>query len=309
MSSPTIVIPSKQNGWILEAIARDLAKKTKGHILEMPSSRREIILQIKLLLHLKSENYIFLHQNLFLNMYSRSTKVKNAKSIVLFTHQSSFTKEDLLKLSNLKYASKIIVNAGETKKFLISVLGQDYGKQIVVKIGGADLSFFSNFRLERSTKKVIIVSNFTARKRPDLIVRTVTTNPDYKFLLHGRGWFGTSPYNKLIKLANFEYREFNFADANELFNLSYVYLSLSDIEGGPMPALEALKAGCRVILTDTGLARDLKKISASIHILPVSPSEAQVSNALRLSTHMPPPEEDIYEYISYEKFLNEFISL
>jgi glycosyltransferase involved in cell wall biosynthesis len=153
---------------------------------------------------------------------------------------------------------------------------------------------------------VIFVSRLTGRKRPDLVLRTVKENPEYFFFLHGKNWLGSIFLDELLMLPNFKYMEFNFQKANEIYNKCSVFMSLSDIEGAPMPALEALAAGCKVILTNTGFAQELIDISKSVVIIPVSPSSEEVKFSLGAIQKLPYPDVNISENFNYTNFLNEF---
>ncbi len=307
MAKPIIVISCRNNGWILDCIASDLKKYLSGRILYLPISKRQIILRFKAFILLRKNNLIFMHQNLFIEALESSPRIKRAKSVVFFTHQMSVNETALSKLVHLRNAKKIIVMSRTIKFFLISVLGEDFSEKIVVRVGGADLSFFSNKQLNREQNTVILVIYFALRKRPDLILQTVRANPDFTFILHGRNWKDWIFFNDLSKLPNFEYHEFNFVAANSLFNRAYTFLSLSDVEGGPLPALEGLSAGLRVIITDTGFARDLKEISSSVEVIPINPTADQIRSALEKSLTNPPPHShNIKDLFSYDKFLSEF---
>ena len=76
-----------------------------------------------------------------------------------------------------------------------------------------------------------------------------------------------------------------------------------------MPALEALAAGCKVILTDTGFARDLKRISGSVVVIPVNPNTQEVTEAIDLALSLPYPKSDVIQFFSYQKFLKECVTL
>lgn len=302
-----IYVPSRQKGWILDRLALDLQTLTNGRIIKVPVLRREVFLFLKYIFRPRSKNLIFLHHNLFINMFGNSTASDNCKTSVFFTHHSNLDPSELSRLKSLALASKIVVCSTEIKNFLLSNIGNHIDQKIMPKVGGADLSYFSNLNLHRNPKSVIMVSKYSGRKRPDLILRTVQTNPDFSFLLHGKGWVGTDIHAKLIGYSNFIYSEFDFAKANLLFNSSFTFLSLSDVEGAPMPALEALASGCRVVLTNTGFATDLEAMSFSVKKIQVNPSEEQVRNSLLESLTMPSPAPALRESISYESFLKEFV--
>jgi glycosyltransferase involved in cell wall biosynthesis len=192
---------------------------------------------------------------------------------------------------------------------LITALGRDIVSKVKVVLGGADISQFRPLGTPRELKSVIYVARFAERKRPDLILRTVQNNSSFLFTMHGKGWEKTHIFDSLKSCNNFKYFDFNFKNSNVLLNKSNIFLSLSDNEGAPMPALEALAAGCKVILTDTGFARDLEQISDSVIVIPVNPSPYEVTLALNKSLNLPNPPLDIVNNFKYENFLRELSSI
>jgi glycosyltransferase involved in cell wall biosynthesis len=309
MGKPTIYLQNGNQDWILGVIAKDLKRIFHGKIIYAPTSRRNVCLWIKFKLHHQTDTLIFLHQESFLSFVTYSKYQLDKSIIVFYTHQSDTTPENPERLKYLMLATKIIVCSSEIRKNLIKFLGPDSHEKIVVVIGGADTSYFQPINSNRNVNSIIFVSQLKERKRPDLILRTVRGNKDIKFTLHGKGWKGSKYFEELITLDNFKYFEFNFANSNQLYNESNIFMSLSDREGAPMPALEALAAGCKIILTDTGFARDLKLISNSVVIVPINPSDNEVASAVDYALSLPNPEPDIDKIFSYENFLKELVTI
>lgn len=113
----------------------------------------------------------------------------------------------------------------------------------------------------------------------------------------------------LKRCNNFRYIKFKFKNSNFLYNQANIFLSLSDNEGGPIPALEALATGCKVILTDTGFARDLKKLSNSVIIIPTNPTSTEVSLALNECLNLSDSDLSEIQKLDYNRFLKEIIDL
>jgi glycosyltransferase involved in cell wall biosynthesis len=309
MGKPTIYLQNGNQDWILGVIAKDLKRIFQGKIIYTPTSRRNVCLWLKYKLHHQTNTLIFLHQESFLSFVT-SSKYQLGKSIIVFyTHQSDRTPENSEQFKYLMLANKIVVCSSEIRHNLIKILGPDSQKKIVVVIGGADTSYFQPINSKRNVNSILFVSQLKERKRPDLILRTVSGNKNIKFTLHGKGWKGSKYFEELITLDNFKYFEFNFANSNQLYNESNIFMSLSDREGAPMPALEALSAGCKIILTDTGFARDLKLISNSVVIVPINPNANEVAKAIEYALSLPYPERDINKIFSYENFLKEFVTI
>jgi glycosyltransferase involved in cell wall biosynthesis len=233
----------------------------------------------------------------------------NCKLIVWYTHNYGLTEVDLRNFEYLRSVDKVMVPSSETKKFLVATLGNEIDKKVDVVIGGADVSYFRRLNNNKKMQSVIFVARLANRKRPDLIYRTVLENKDFSFSLHGHKWKNSRHLDLLNSCSNFHYYEFNFKNSNVLYNQNNIFLSLSDIEGGPIPALEALASGCKVILTDTGFARDLKNLSNSVVLIPVNPSSSEVTLALNKCLNLPNPALDIVENFRYDNFLKQLTEI
>lgn len=307
MHNPTIILSKGTENWILGAISRDLKKMHGGRILFFPNRKKQLITKLKYIFFIPRGTLMILHQDIFLKMIENKKKTSNCDVTVFYTHHGSAEPDKLTNLKVLRKATKVIVCSLEIKKFLVQFVGSDFENKIHVVLGGADVSRFKSVNANRDPSKVIFVSNLTGRKRPDLIVRTVKENSDFFFTLHGKNWLGSIFLDQLKTLPNFRYIDFDFQKANEIYNQSSVFMSLSDLEGAPMPALESLAAGCKVILTNTGFSQELSNISKSVVVIPINPSSIDVKNSLRMIQDSPYPHANIRESFNYLNFLKEFI--
>jgi len=307
MDDLTIILPKGTDNWILGAISRDLMKLHGGQILFFPNRKKQLVTNLKYFFYSPRGTLMILHQNVFLRMIKDKRKISNCDVTVFYTHHNSLEPEELKKLKLLREATKIIVCSEEIKEFLIRIIGSDFKDKIHVVLGGADISRFKSVNKNRNLYSVLFVSNLTGRKRPDLIVRTVKENSEYFFTLHGKNWLGSIFLDQLNSLPNFRYIDFDFQKANEIYNQSSIFMSLSDLEGAPMPALESLAAGCKVVLTNTGFAQELSDISKSVVVIPTNPSSIDVKTGLRVIKDSPYPHANIRESFNYTNFLKEFI--
>jgi glycosyltransferase involved in cell wall biosynthesis len=278
-----------------------------GRILFFTNRKKQLITKLKYISFTPRGTLMILHQNIFFKMIENKKRTLNCNVTVFYTHHSSVEPDELTNLKLLRKATKVIVCSLEIKKFLIRFVGLDFENKIHVVLGGADISRFKSINVNRNPSNVLFVSNLTGRKRPDLIVRTVKENSDFFFTLHGKNWLGSIFLDQLNSLPNFRYIDFDFQKANEIYNQSSIFMSLSDLEGAPMPALESLAAGCKVVLTNTGFAQELSDISKSVVVIPINPSSIDVKNSLRIIQYSPYPHANIRESFDYLKFLKEFI--
>jgi glycosyltransferase involved in cell wall biosynthesis len=92
--------------------------------------------------------------------------------------------------------------------------------------------------------------------------------PQYKFILLGKGW-RESPYGLQInKYQNLKYVETTYQHYPEYYEQMDVFVATSDLEGGPIPLIEAMMSNVVPVACDTGFARDLIQHSVNGYIFP-----------------------------------------
>ena len=310
MKKVTVILKRGNQNWILGAFAKDIRRSVGARLIYFPMKKRQLWTLFKYRLLFKPEGLIIiLHQELFYYMKRIKINFDNCKLIIFYTHNYGLTESDLRNFQYLRSVDKVVVPSTEAKNFLVATLGMQVSKRVKVVIGGADISHFRPLKNNKKSRSVIFVARLTNRKRPDLIYRTVLENNDFSFSLHGSQWKNSRHLDLLNSCSNFHYYEFNFKNSNVRYNQNSIFLSLSDTEGGPIPALEALASGCKVILTDTGFARDLKSLSNSVVIIPINPSSSEVTLALNKCLNIPDPELGIVENFRYDHFLKQLTEI
>jgi glycosyltransferase involved in cell wall biosynthesis len=310
MRKVTVILKRGNQNWILGAFAKDIRQSVGARLIYFPMKKRQLWTLFKYKLLFKPEGLIIiLHQELFYYMKKIKINFDNCELIIFYTHNYGLTESDLRNFQYLRSVDKVVVPSTEAKNFLVTTLGTKISKKVKVVIGGADVSHFRRLKNNKKTQSVIFVARLADRKRPDLIYRTVSENSDFSFSLHGSQWKNSRHLDLLNSCSNFDYYEFNFKNSNVLYNQNSIFLSLSDIEGGPVPALEALASGCKVILTDTGFARDLKNLSSSVVLIPINPSSSEVTLALNKCLNLPEPALDIVENFRYDHFLKQLTEI
>jgi glycosyltransferase involved in cell wall biosynthesis len=310
MKKVTVILKRGNQNWILGAFAKDIRRSVGARLIYFPMKRRQLWTLFKYKILFKPEGLlIILHQELFYYMKRVKINFDNCELIIFYTHNYGLAESDLRNFQYLRFVDKVVVASTETKNFLVATLGTEISKKVKVVIGGADVSHFRRLKSNKDSRSVILVGRVADRKRPDLIYRTVLENGDFSFSLHGSKWKNSLHLNLLNSCSNFHYYEFNFKNSNVLYNQNNIFLSLSDIEGGPIPALEALASGCKVILTDTGFARDLKSLSNSVVLIPINPTSSEVTLALNKCLDLPDPELGIVENFRYDHFLKQLTEI
>jgi glycosyltransferase involved in cell wall biosynthesis len=246
----------------------------------------------------KSEINLFLHLDLALKAIDRGwLKFSEQLNIVYVTHLSGEVKDFSVINDAIDF---ILVNNTETLHAL--VLGGVDKNRILVTPNPISEEF-KILSTKLPNRDVVFVCNYYLRKRPDLILQTVTSLPDVSFTLIGKNWEGKDEFSLLSKQDNFVYKEFDFQSYPEDLRDHRIYCSLSNLEGGPVPLLEALVAGLNVVCTDTGTARDLIPKEFISNILPTNPNLDLIKKTIKNALLQDSPKFEKKKHYFYQGFV------
>jgi len=178
-----------------------------------------------------------------------------------------------------------ILVMNQADKQLMLKAGVDKNKIQVVH-GAVDEEVFWKKKSFQTMKPhfALIVSDCKPRKNPEQILELIARLPKVNFVIHGKGWL-EGYREKMESLENLRYLEFDFGRQPELMRDATVFLSLSSLEGGPYPLIEAMACGTFVISTSVGFAPDLVNSSNGV-ILPVDYSLAFVAEVITETMEM-----------------------
>jgi glycosyltransferase involved in cell wall biosynthesis len=109
----------------------------------------------------------------------------------------------------------------------------------------------------------------------------VSSLPTWHFLILGRGWKKFLKTSGLINNNRVQYEKFNFLNRNKLMPKAQIFLSLSSLEGGPIPLLEAMRFGLIPVVTNTGFAKDIITPSIDGIILELPLDSIKVVEAIK----------------------------
>jgi len=263
----TVYIDYNYKGWILEAIVRESAAAIglKLNIVFVPSRKLHLLnlyMVVKYNLNLKTNAPIlFVNQNTYLKEIKRAKiELKSKQVRILFTHFPDLDNSISLYKEHFTSVDKIFVmNSSDLEKLV--KLGLPKFK-ITVTYGAIDNSKYYPLKPNEAFKflefpYILIAGDCKERKSPKRLYGIAKQMPDLKFIFHGNGWkkFFLREFKKLP--TNCEFHSFRITRHAEFMRQASVYLSLSKIEGGPYPTLEALASGTPTVATNTGWNSEL----------------------------------------------------
>jgi glycosyltransferase involved in cell wall biosynthesis len=269
-----LVVAEQNRGWILERYCLEIAKIN-------PS-----ISQIHYgLLNLpRAGHYYFSHYSLLVSALKRNPFLIQSRITVQYTHLLEATPNKKEIFHVLKNYTDLITCMNSQDK---SRLVQEGVKEEVIHVlvGGVDQKFFS--KKMPSSNKVLICAAFYERKDPQKLLEVVRAAPDLEFSLLGPGWESSNQYQELTSLGNIEFLEAEFNDYPGIYLDHGIFLSVSQVEGGPIPLLEAMASNLKPVCSKTGFAEDVIEHGVNGLIFNLDDTPMTIVNYLRQEIHSP----------------------
>ncbi len=238
------VVPEYVRGWILEGIAKEIARYFPGTC--------RFHYSVRALPNAKA--YFFVHYGTLAGAYKLNPVLWRRRVFVYYTHPRDDLGIDQRELLYLLNQIDRVFCMGSLFVAFLQSQGIDAGRAVYV-LGGADPGVF--LPRERGGGKVGFCTAFYARKSPDKILGIVKAMPHRNFLLIGRDWNRYERFSELVSLPNFEYVEAPYDEYPQLYRQMDVFVSVSRLEGGPIPLLEAMMCNVVPVASRTGFAPDI----------------------------------------------------
>jgi glycosyltransferase involved in cell wall biosynthesis len=237
------------NGWILEGIINEIIKYLPKNYSYVKSYELKDLEDADL--------YFFVHYQLYHSFLAFGNKYLNPKKcLIWFTHPNNsvnFSHKSLI--YSLNRAGIIFSTCTIWKNKLMEHRINE--NKIVVPIGGADENIF--LKSTQNSRTVIISSAFYERKNPVIIHELIEQSKDINFILLGKNWEKYTSFNQLISCQNLRYLDVPYSEYPQYYAQASIYLSLSNLEGGPIPLIEAMMSNLIPVVTNTGFAKDVIK--------------------------------------------------
>jgi glycosyltransferase involved in cell wall biosynthesis len=146
-----------------------------------------------------------------------------------------------------------------------------------------DVDCVPDSSVSRKNNLVVLASRYGPRKGLEILPEIVAARPDLDFIALGRGWEEFISSTSLVNAKNFSYIKFNKENRNRILSEATLFISLSNLEGGPVPLIEALDMGVIPIATRTGFAPDLIRDGENGYLLPLVPTVSEVLDAMQVA--------------------------
>jgi len=250
------VMDKLDKNWILGAICREIANCAPGKVGfyygELYPSSPFWPRPIKLP---DAKVYFFAQEVFLLQCLKASPAIWSRPKYVWYTHPAELGPTNECVFS-LNLATKIF----STCSLFVDLLTQQgvQPEKLTCVLGAADPDFFSPH--QRSSDGLVgFCTAFYPRKNPELILELVKALPNRSFILVGRNWDQYDRFPELKELPNFQYVNVPYSEYPKYYEKMSVFVSASNLEGGPIPLVEAMMSNIVPVASRTGFAPDLIK--------------------------------------------------
>jgi glycosyltransferase involved in cell wall biosynthesis len=291
------VVHEKGRGWILDAICREIGSR-------QPASWRVFYYPEPIP---RAKNLFFSHYAVFQPVIDENPEIlENSNVFVWYTHPREETPAGIAKLLlSLEKATKIIFACESNRQAWIE-RGLAEEKTAVV-LGAADPALF-RFH-ERGGGIVGLSSSFYERKNPDCLLKLVKLLPHRDFLLLGRRWNQYALFEELRALPNFTYKSAPYRDYPEIYAQFDVFLSMSTLEGGPIPLMEAMMSNAVPVASRTGFAPDLIRHGKNGYIFDLDAPAEEIAEMIEAAFQSKENVRETVEQYSWNRFSAEIVKL
>lgn len=270
------VLVNTDKGWILEGICLEIRKycnfESDGHdsLYKIPYAK----------------TYFFSHYSSFAKAITRTPHILCAKNLVFYTHHRAIGLSEEETILTLNYAYKVITMNSLTAGQLAEK-GVDKRKLITL-VGGADEQRFQpkgesrnempsiGFCLRFSQREI-----YSGRKRYDIVLELVKSIDFANIILLGKNWRRYSRFKEMESSPRFEYVETDYENYPEVYNRMDIFVSVSSLEGGPIPLLEAMMCNVFPVVSRTGFAVDIIENGVNGLLFEVDSSTEHIVNKIK----------------------------
>jgi glycosyltransferase involved in cell wall biosynthesis len=230
-----------------------------------------------------ADGYFFSYPTIFEKYLNHSYRKVAQRSVVNYTHNLEELGDLQHQVKILNMAYSVHFNCSRDAESLVK-LGLE-AKKVRLVFGAIDSECQLSPNNIKHPKTILLASNFSKRKGLRILPEVIRQLPDWNFVALGRNWEKFIREEKLDSCRNFRYEYFDLNSRNREMSKASHFLSLSDLEGGPIPLIEAMKMNAFPIATDTGFARDLITTAEFGRLIPVSPTLDEIVASIRSSEY------------------------
>jgi len=284
--------------WIKEVKARNPKRFKLWWVPIIYSGKRKFETIIKFPLP-KYDAYFFSYPTIFKYFLNKNPNRFESKSIILYPHNEPEmgTISDQVVLLNKAFKTYFYCKADADN--LISN-GLQPAKALIANCA-IDIDCVTSKNVVRNHQTIVLASKFGPRKGAELLPPLIKMLPEWNFVIMGRGWERFLTHEKIIALPNLTYVKFNKENRVKFLSSAKIFLSLSNLEGGPVPLIESMSLGVIPISTNTGFAPEFITDGVNGYLLPINPDPELIVAKIKSINELSEKPEIAVSHLTWDR--------
>jgi len=284
--------------WIKEVKARNPKRFKLWWVPIIYSGKRKFETIIKFPLP-KYDAYFFSYPTIFKYFLNKNPNRFESKSIILYPHNEPEmgTISDQVVLLNKAFKTYFYCKADADN--LISN-GLQPAKALIANCA-IDIDCVTSKNVVRNHQTIVLASKFGPRKGAELLPPLIKMLPEWNFVIMGRGWERFLNHEKIIALPNLTYVKFNKENRVKFLSSAKIFLSLSNLEGGPVPLIESMSLGVIPISTNTGFAPEFITDGVNGYLLPINPDPELIVAKIKSINELSEKPEIAVSHLTWDR--------
>jgi len=218
----------------------------------------------------RAGSYFFSYLSIFESYLKRNPNKYKNRSIVFYPHNEPEIGSLQHQVEVLNSSFAVYFMCAKNANELIAS-GLD-SKKVRMAYFAIDIDCIKMHEVKSDKRTVVLASRFGTRKGLEILPELVREMPECNFIAIGRGWERFIKESGLDLEENFAYTKFDKESRSRIMSKAQVFLSLSKLEGGPVPLIEAMYMDVTPVATDTGFAKDFISDRVNGILLPLNPT-------------------------------------
>jgi glycosyltransferase involved in cell wall biosynthesis len=250
----------------------------------------------------RAKSYFFSYSSTFAKYLAKYPERFLNNSIVLFTHNMDELGSLEHQATILNKAFAVHFNCSKDAEMLVGA-GLESEKVRIV-LGAIDENCFVIPSIKRQQNRILLASRYGPRKGLSIFPQVFHELSDFDFTILGRGWSKFLVETNLINHPRLTYRKFTLQTRNEEMSRATYFLSLSNLEGGPIPLIESIHLGMVPIATNTGFARDVIHGPTDGVIMSQYPTSNEVVMSIKMAVEKCTSNRGLVAHLNWDRISN-----
>jgi len=254
-----VISQRRYSGWVLDALWKESSQALNFKPKSLYLTRNDIFnywLSLRFLFSGYRWNRVLAIHGSSLNFLSNIGLLQRIQHLnVILTHINS--KEELLSLVNFykeyPYLRFLTMNGSVASSLHQEGIGKG---SLDIVYGAVDRSIYFPANKNILGDYVLIGGECKPRKSPGKIAEVIRRNSDIHFTFEHSSWL-KEMRNVSPLVGNFNVWNTQKLSRGDLYRNASALLTLSALEGGPIPVLQALASGTPVLSSDVGFVREV----------------------------------------------------